>query len=218
MYFHSRKEAGQKLAEQMAPIYREENSTVLALNNGGVVVGAEIAAHLHCGVTMLMTASITLPQENDPLAAVDQEGSLTYNNMFSTGQLEEFVSEYHNLIEQEKLQKLHELNHILGPEGVYSKDMLRRHNVILVSDGFMNGFSLDVAAQFLKPIRIRRMVVATPLASVDAVDRLHLFADDLYCLSVPANYISTDHYYDENDVPDQETALEMMKNIALSWK
>jgi putative phosphoribosyl transferase len=218
MYFRSRTEAGQKLAAQLPSKYREENSTVLALSNGGVVVGAEIAVQLHCGLAMLVTAAITLPQEHDPLAAIDQEGSFTYNSMFSTGQLEEFVSEYHNYIEQEKIQKLHEMNHILGPEGMISKDILRRHNVILVSDGFVNGFSLDVAAHFLKPIRTKRLIVTTPLASIEAVDRMHMLADEMYCLSVPDNYISTDHYYEEQDVPDQKAALEIIRNISLYWE
>lgn len=218
MYFKNRQQAGQMLAAQLVPKYQRENCTVMALSNGGVLVGVEIAKQLHCGMVMLLSVPITLPRELDPLAMMDQEGGYTPNDMISTGEMEEYTSEYHNYIEQQKIEKFHEVNHIVGSEGVISKDMLRRHNVILVSDGFPNGFALEVAAQFLKPIKMKSLVVATPLASVKAIDRMHTVADDIYCLSVPDNYISTEHYYEENDVPDHETAMKVIQNISALWQ
>ncbi len=218
MYFKDRKEAGEKLAEQLAPKYRQENSAILSLTNGGVVVASEIAVRLHCGVSMLLTAPIMLPREPDALATVDQEGSMTYNNMFSAGELEEFTGEYHNFIEQEKMEKFHQINHILGAEGMVSRELLRHHNVILVSDGFSSGFSLDAAVQFLKPIQMKRLIVAAPIASVQAIDRMHMLADDVYCLSVLDNYINTNHYYEEQDLPDHEGALEIIRVTALNWR
>lgn len=218
MYFKDRKEAGLKLAEQIVPKYQGENSVVLALNNGGVVVGAEIAMQLHCGVTLLLTAPITLPREPDPLAAVDQEGGFTYNSMFSSGEIEEYTSEYHNYIEQEKLEEFHKINHILSADGVMPRDMLHRHHVILVADGFPSGFALDAAANYLKPVRLKKLIVAAPIASVQATDRMHMLADDIYCLGVLENYMNTDHYYDEGEAPNHETAVKIMAEVPLNWK
>jgi putative phosphoribosyl transferase len=218
MYFKNRAEAGRKLATEIVPKYKQRNCTVMALSNGGVMVGIEIARRLHCGVTMLLTEALTLPREIDPLATIDQEGGFTFNHMFSVGQLEEMASEYRNYIEQLKLEKLHEMNRLLGADGIMRKELLRHHSVILVSDGLVSGVSLDAAAEFLKPIAMNRLVVATPLASVSAIDRMHLLGDDLYCLSVPANYIATNHYYDNNDIPGSEELRRLMRDISLSWK
>lgn len=217
MYFKNRKEAGQKLAELLIPKYATENSVTIAMNNGGVTVGAEIAKRLHCGLTMLLTEPITLPRENDPLAAVDQSGGMTYNSMYSPGELEEYTAEYHNYIEQEKLEKFHRINLILSADGTLERERLHRHNVVLVADGFTSAFSMEAAANFLKPVRIKRLIVAVPLASVQAVDRMHTLADDFYCLSVPDNYVNTNHYYEEQDVPDHDGAMQIIRNVTTEW-
>ena len=192
MYFKSRVEAGQKLAAELGK-YRYENCAVVALSDGGVIVGAQIAAALHCVLTMLLIEPIELPGEHDPVAGINQDGGFTYNNMYSTGQLEEFVSEYYGYIEQAKRQKLHEMNRLLGQGGLIRRDLLRGHNIILVSDGLNSGFSLDVASDYLKPIRAERLIMVTPIASIPAVDRMHIFADEIHCLSVFDNYTDTNH-------------------------
>ncbi len=96
--------------------------------------------------------------------------------------------------------------------------MLRDHTVILVSDGLDSGASLDVAVDFLKPIRIRRLVVATPVASVQAVDKLHMLADELHILDVKDNYLGTDHYYNNNTVPSHEETIDKINKIVLNWR
>ena len=63
MYFASRLQAGRMLASQMAKKYKGELCAVVALNDGGVMVGAQIAQKLHCSLTLLMTAEITLTRE-----------------------------------------------------------------------------------------------------------------------------------------------------------
>jgi predicted phosphoribosyltransferase len=96
--------------------------------------------------------------------------------------------------------------------------LLQDHNVILVSDGLSNGFSLDIAAQFLKPIHTNKLIVATPLASIQAVDRMHILADDIFCLSVIEDYISTDHYYDTQDVPSHELVVKTIEQVVAHWQ
>jgi len=47
MYFESRTDAGIKLAAELTEQYRYENCTVVALSDGAVLVGEQIAASLH---------------------------------------------------------------------------------------------------------------------------------------------------------------------------
>lgn len=218
MYFKSRVEAGQKLAEQIAVKYQGTPCAVVGLSDGGVMVGAQIALKLGCVLTMLLSDTIELPREDTAIAGISQNGAVTYNSAFSPGQIEEFMSEYHGFIEQEKLTKMHEMHRLVGKGGLIRKDLLRDHNVFLVSDGLSNGFSLDIAAEFLKPIHIKKLIVATPFASVQAVDRMHILADEIFCLSVIEDYISTDHYYDTQDVPEHEMVVKTIEQIVSHWK
>lgn len=217
MYFKNRSEAGKKLAEKLDK-YRYENTAVVALSDGGVIVAAEIATRLHCVLTMLLTEEIKLPGESDAVAVINQDGGFTFNNMFSTGQLEEFSGEYHSFLEQEKREKFHSINQLLGDGGLIRPDLLYGHNVILVSDGLNSGLSLDAAQQFLKPIKVGKLIVATPLASVPSVDRMHLLADEIVCLSVVENYMNTNHYYEDNTMPPHEELVKTIEKIVLNWK
>jgi len=216
MYFRNRAQAGRQLAERLT-MYATSNCTVVALSPGAVIVGAQIAMKIHAEMAILLTENIVLPGEKDPFAAISTANTFTYNNMFSTGEIEEFAAEYLSYIEQERIQKMHHLHQLLGSEGEIKRDMLRRHVVILVADGLNNGFSIDVAADFLKPIKMKRLVVATPLASVQAVDRMHLQTDEIHCLSVVGNYMETDHYYQDNTIPDTRSLMKVIRNTPINW-
>lgn len=206
------------LAVKLAEKYRYENCAVMALGDGGVLVGAQIAMELHCVITLLESAQISLPREPMPVAGITAGGVVAYNHSYTDGELEELVGENYGFIEAEKLSRMHELNQLLSEGGTVHKNLLKDRSVIIVSDGLQTGFELDLATQFLKPIATTKLIVATPFASVPAVDRMHVLADDLYCLDVLTDYIDTNHYYDNNDVPDHETIIHTVENIVLNWK
>jgi len=205
------------LANQLLK-YKDTLTTVVALSDGGVVVAVQIASILHCPLTMLLTEPIELPGERDPVAVIDQDGLFTYNHMYSAGQLEEFDMEYHHVIEQSKLEKLHKLHRMLGKDGLITHDLIRGHNIILVSDGFSTGFSLEAAAEYIKPVAVKKIIAATPLASINAVDLMHIMTDEIHCLSVVDNYITTNHYYDDNKLPSHDKIVKTIGNIVAHWR
>lgn len=190
----------------------------MALSDGGVVVGSQIALELHAVVTMLLAAQIELPREITAIAGITQDGSFSYNQAYSTGEIDEMVSEYRGMIEQQKLEKLHEMHRSMGRDGLIRLDLIQRKHIILVSDGLATGFSIDLAMQYLKTIAVKSVIVAAPFASVNAVDRMHILADDIFCLNVLENYISTDHYYDTQDVPDHDVIIRSVEQIIRTWQ
>lgn len=206
------------LAAQLTPKYRDEKCAILALGDGGAMVGAQIAVELHCVLTMLASAEIMLPREPQAIAGITAGGNLAYNHAYSQGEIDEMVGENYSLIEQEKLSEMHNLNRLSGSGGTINKGLLAGHNIIVVSDGLKTGFPVDLAAEFLKPIAIEKLVVAVPFAGIKAVDRMHVLADDLYCLNVIEDYIDTNHYYDKQDVPDHATVLKTIEQIVTKWK
>ncbi|MEO6513213.1 MAG: phosphoribosyltransferase family protein [Candidatus Saccharimonadales bacterium] len=205
------------LANRIVPQYRYENCIVLALSDGGAMVGAQIAMALHCAMELLITEDIELPNEPDALGGIAEDGSFSFNPFYSPGVIDEFVSEYFQFIEAEKMTKLQKMHRQIGETITLKKSLLKGHNVILVSDGLKSGFALDIAASFLKPIAIEKMIIATPLASVKAVDRMHAVADELYVLSVIDEYISTEHYYDIEDVPEHKAVVDTVQRIIMNW-
>lgn len=218
MYFTSRVAAGRELAEQIAKKHKKEDCAVIGLSDGSVVVGAQIALKLRALLCMLIVEPIELPREGLPIGGISEDGSFAYNGLYSSGEIEELVSEYRAYIEEQKWTKLSAMHRVLGAGRLIRKDLLENKTVILVSDGLGSGFSLDVALEFLKPVKINKLIVATPLASVPSVDRMHVLGDEIYCLNVVDNYITTDHYYETRDVPPHNVIVKMIEQIMLYWK
>lgn len=218
MYFESRAHAGQNLATELLEKYRYENCAVVALSDGAVLVGEQIASSLHCVLMMLLTEDIQIPGEGMSFGAVSQDGGFTYNGMFSTGEIEEYESEYHGYLDEKKRETFQKINRLLGDGGIIDNNLLRDHVVILVSDGLDNGVSIDIAIDFMKPIRVKRMVIATPTASVQAVDRLHILADEIHILDVKENFMGIDHYYNQNIIPSHEETIAKINQIVLNWR
>lgn len=218
MYFESRAQAGQLLAAELAATYRYEDCVVVALSDGAVQVGEQIAGALHCLLTMLLVEDIAVPGENQSFGGVSQNGSFTYNGMFSAGEIEEYTSEFHGYLDEQKREAFQRINRLLGDGGLIDNSMLRDRVVILVADGLDTGASLDVAIDFLKPIRVRRVIVATPLATIGAVDKLHIVSDEIHVLDVKENFMGVNHYYDQNDVPSHEETIAKINEIVLNWR
>lgn len=217
MYFESRAEAGVMLADLLAR-YRYENTVVMALNEGAVQVGVQVASELHATLTMMLSEAIEVPGENEVFGVLNQDGKFIYNGMLSAGEIEAYYGEFHGYLEERKRAVMSKMNQLLGGDGIVDESILREQNVIVLSDGLPTGASLEAASEFMKPLRVQRMIIASPIASVKAVSRAHILGDEVHFLGVTDNYLDTDHYYEVNDTPDKEETLDILNRAVLAWR
>lgn len=217
MHFASRFQAGKILAKQLYPIYRYEDCVVIALNPGGVVVAAQIAQLLHAALLMILAEELEIPHEPISVGSVSSAGDFILNNDLSNIDSSDLMEEYRGLIEEQKIVKMHEMSKIIGPTELINKKMIQYRTVILVSDGLKGNLFLNLAYEFLKPIKINKIVVATPLADVKAVDWMHIMADKIFCLWVTDD-LDVARYYDQNTIPDEKTITKIIQNIILKWQ
>jgi len=218
MYFESRVQAGQMLAAELEPLYRYENCAVVALSDGGVVVGEQIAAHLHCVLTLLLVEDVEIPGEDLVIGSISQDGDFSYNSRLEQMERDEYDAEYHGYFEEKKREAFQRINRLLGDGGLINHEMLRNRVIILVSDGLETSSTLDSAVDFLKPIQIEKLVVAMPVVAVETIDDLHMKADELHILSVRENFVTTDHYFNQNEVPSHEDTIKKINQIVLNWR
>ncbi len=218
MYFESRTQAGQLLAAQLLEKYRYEDCAVVALSDGSVLVAEQIATALHSVLTLLLIEDIEVPGENMNFGGMSQTGNFTYNESMSAGEIEEYSNEFHGYLEEQKRMKFQKINRLLGDGGIISNDLLRDRTVILVADGLENGSVIDVVLDFLKPIRINKLVAAVPVATISVVDKLHIAADELHILDVKENFIDINHYYTDNTIPSHEDTIAKINQIILNWQ
>lgn len=218
MYFDNRAQAGQQIASILEAKYRYEDVAVLALSAGGVSVGYEIAIRLHARLSMLLTEQIVLPavspSHSEVMGLIDQEGHFTRNPMMPTGLIDMMESEMRTYLDAQKMDKLHRLSRAVDAYGSLDPQQFYGYHVIIVSDGFKNGLAFEAAANYLKPVNTGKLIAVAPNASVSAIDRLHVTADDLAILDVLSNYLDTDHYFEDNTIPDVQV---LMNDVIRNW-
>ncbi len=218
MYFESRSDAGRQLACALVEKYKGRDCAIVGLSDGGVMVAEAVAEKLDSVLMMMLIEDIQVPGESISFGGVSQSGNFTYNGMFSAGEVDEYTSEFHGYLDEQKREAFQKINRMKGSEGVIDNELLRDKIVILVADGISTGAEVDVALDFLKPIRVKKIVFATAVASIPAVDRLHTSVDELHILSVKENFMGVDHYFENNFIPEHDVTIQKVNDIVSRWQ
>lgn len=77
-------------------------------------------------------------------------------------------------------------------------------DVVLVDDGLATGATMRAAVQAVQRGSPRRVLVAIPIGSPEAVKRVSRDADDVICLDTPAPFIAVGGYYERFDQSSDE--------------
>jgi putative phosphoribosyl transferase len=217
MYFHDRAEAGDKLADLLIN-YRYENTAVLALSPGGVVVGEQIARRLHTALSMLLTSKITAPgDESLILGTIDQSGLFTYNSMIAAGEMEEYMEDMRTYMEEEKLRHMYEMTTVVGAGGTADPAQLEGRNVIIATDGVKNGLSFDAAQHYLGQLHVEKVIAAIPVGPAEVIERIEQKVDECYYLYIPENFLTVSHYYTDEGKIRREDVVDRIDNVVARW-
>lgn len=217
MYFHDRAEAGDRLADELED-YRWENTAVLALSPGGVVVGEQIARRLHSTLSILMTAKISAPgDESLVLGTIDQSGMFTYNSMITAGEMEEYMEDMRSYLEEAKLHHMYQMATVVGENGLADPAQLAGRNIIIATDGVKNGISFDAAMHFLTRVRVEKTIAAIPVGPAEVIERLHGMVDEMHYLYIPDNFLKVSHYYTDEEKIDPKSVMGRIDNVVANW-
>jgi putative phosphoribosyl transferase len=217
MYFHDRAEAGDELANDLMQ-YRWENTAILALSPGGVVVGEQIARRLHSTLSLLLTARITAPgDESLVIGTMDQGGGFTYNSMIPAGEMEAYLEDMRTYVEEEKLHQMYRMTTIVGEHGLADPAQLAGRNVIIATDGVKNGLSFDAAMQFLSRVHVEKTIAAIPVGPAEVIERLHGMVDEVHYLYIPENFFTVRHYYTDEPQIEQDMVMGLIDNVVARW-
>ena len=77
--------------------------------------------------------------------------------------------------------------------------------MIIIDDGIATGATMLAAIRALRARAPARLVVATPVAPPDTVQRLAAEADEVVCLSMPSDFHAVGQFYEHfPQVSDEE--------------
>lgn len=218
VYFEDRRQAGQMLTAELIHKYRYEDCAVVALNDGGVLVGEPIAQTLHSILTMIIAENIEIPGENITIGSVSQGGSFVYNSNLTSFEIQDYMGEFFHVIDESRRIAFQKINRLMGDGGAFDRKLLQNRNIILVADGLNNASVVGAAMEYLKPVKVKKLIVALPIATPSVVDFVHVKADEVHILDVKDNYLGTDHYYSDNHIPRTEEIVKALNNLILNWQ
>ncbi len=191
MQFSDRRDAGRRLAAQLAPL-ADEQPLVIALPRGGVPVGYEVAEALGAPLEILAVRKIGAPGNPEfGVGAIAEDGSAVLDPQMArrVGMTQQALDE---TVEREtgELRRRVEMYR----DGRTPIDV-RGRTVIVVDDGLATGLTDLAAVRALRARGAARIVVAVPVGARESVALVGEEADEIICHTIPHELLGVGRWY-----------------------
>ncbi len=204
--FKNRIEAGKLLAKKLVA-YKDKEGVILAVPRGGVPLAAEVARELHLPLDIILVKKIGHPFNKEyaiGAAGMNDSFVIPHENVSDT-----YVNE-----EIQRIRiRLKEMQHqFLGEREPIN---LQNKTIIVIDDGIATGNTLLATIKILKKSMPSKIIIATPVVSRSAAQKLEVEVDELVSLMIPEYFNSVGGFYDDfRQVEDQEVidCLAALKN------
>lgn len=206
MRFRDRRHAGALLVEALKPLGLER-PVVLGIPRGGVVVADEVAKGLGGELDVVLVRKIGAPGNPEfALGAVGEKGGMVLKP-YAFQYADQSYLEREAARQKDVIRKRAERYRKVRP-----KVPLAGRDVVLVDDGIATGSTMEAALAVVLSEKPRRVVVAVPVASPDAVEGLKDQAE-VVVLSTPPDFAAVGAYFmDFGEVTDEE-----VEGLLLQW-
>lgn len=189
--FRNRFEAGRLLSAELAKMALPE-PFVLALARGGVPVGFEIARSLDAPLDVVVVRKIGVPWQPElAMGAIAGDSfelldfAIIRQLGISRDQMDRVIA-----LEREELKRREMLYR--GRRGAPD---LHSKTAILVDDGLATGSTMLVAMRYVRSLAPLKIVVAVPVASIQASALVAEEADTMACLATPEPFSAVGEWY-----------------------
>lgn len=202
--FSDRRQAGEALAERLAPLKpRLKDPIVLGIPRGGVPIGLLAAKALECPLDTVVLRKLPIP--HNPEAGF---GAVTLDKIAI---LNKALLAQINLSETQASRIIDNVyKEVLRRNSVYRRDKsfpdLGGRSVILTDDGLASGYTMLAAVEFSKRRGAAEIIVAVPVAHRQAYDLVKKKADEVIALHISGlPYFAVASFYREfPDMSDEE--------------
>ena len=206
--FEDRKDAGKKLAKELAR-YKGKSVLVLGIPRGGVEVAYEVAKYLDAELSILVSRKLPLPFNPEAgFGAIAEDGSTliqkdTYR-WLSREEVEEIIRE----------QKLEVDRRIKALRKAKPLPRIKGRTVILVDDGLAMGSTMKVSVNLCKNKEAGKIIVAVPVSGESTAREIGDMVDEIVVLEMPPFFQAVAQVYTNwRDVQDSEV-IEILER----WK
>lgn len=206
MTFRDRAEAGQKLADALAPVLKPPG-VVAAIPRGGVSVALPIVERFGLPLTVVYARKLTAPVAAEfAFGAIDEDGH-TIVETRSVAMLGLQPAD----VEQAKVRVSGEIKRRMATYGVPALGhYLPGAAVVLVDDGLATGLTMRAALQYARRHGAREITVAVPCASSQAATEFSRAADRFVCLTVDEDFMAVGQYFSDFSPVSDDEVIQML--------
>jgi putative phosphoribosyl transferase len=205
--FSDRMEAGFLLARELANL-RQKRAVILGIPRGGIVVAQALAGEIDADLDIVLSRKLGTPGQLElAMGAMAEDGEVFLNDNV-IGELGVSASE----IAQEKERQMAEIKRRTQLiRAVLPRVPLKGRIAIITDDGVATGATMQVAVWAILREKPRKLIVAVPVASEEAVNRLARDVDEIVCLRLPPNFMAVGQFYRRFEQVTDEEVLEILK-------
>ena len=206
-YFTNRYDAAMQLAKKLEK-YKGEQGVVLAVPRGGVPIGFYIAKHLNFELDLLMSKKLGHPyNEEFAIGAVGFEDEIIEETQgISPEYIDEEVANIHSQL-KERYKKFMGSKQPIDINGKI---------VIVVDDGVATGRTILATLEMLRRKKPRKLVVAVPVSSLEAAERIRRAVDEFICLHTPTPFFGVGRFYTDFSQTTDEEVIALLKELNTS--
>ena len=206
--FQDRADAGIYLVESLQKYAGKPDTIVLGLPRGGVVVAYEVARGLGLPLDVFLVRKLGVPgYEELALGAIASGGVQVINQdvlrsiRITQAQIQEIAAK-----EAEELKRRERI-YRQGREPL----AVQGQTIILVDDGLATGATMRAAVAALRKLAPRKIVIAVPVASVEACQEFQRTVEEIICGITPTQFHAVGAWYEDFSQTTDKEVIELLR-------
>ncbi|HEY9734380.1 MAG TPA: phosphoribosyltransferase family protein [Drouetiella sp.] len=216
MLFRNRKDAGQKLAEELKSHFateldiRTEDVVVIGLPRGGVIVALEVSRQFGCPLDVIVSKKIPYPEQPEfAIGAVSSDDVIVLNpDIPHNLQWQQYLNQQHH----DLLQFSRNLESEFYEAAGYAPTPLKGKTVFVVDDGIATGMTAKAALKAVRQRGAKTIILAAPVMSQDSVDELAEYCDSVVPVYIPVRLNSVGQHYIDFTQTSNEQVIQAMRS------
>ena len=179
----------------------------MAIPRGALEIGAVLSKELQLPLDVILTKKIGYPGNLEyAIGAMSMDTVLIDKRALEfSGELQAYLKQ-EVIVTKELLQERSKAYH-----GDRTPLSLTDKIVIVTDDGIATGRTLDVTIDLIKKQHPKKIIVAVPVGSKEALNQIKKKVDEVICLEVPEVFTSVSQLYLSFAQVDDERAIALLQ-------